>query len=206
MAIIQDAFDIPADIMEKLFSGEYRRIGSVIRIAEGPNKGQIVKHLDPVDLIRQDNTSISMGAKISYALKKHKKVLIIVGVGGVIYVIYSILSKVKTHEPAVVTRFKAELRAYIAEIKTGNLTLTTINTLMAALDDLKSHKDFEKIEIRLSTEELGILISWIYNYTIHLAEINMVTLTDEEHICSGNAIVDLQHYLKTQKRIFESAA
>jgi hypothetical protein len=50
MAIVQEAFDIPSDIMTKLLTGEYRRIGGVVRYATGPKKGQIVKHLDPVDL------------------------------------------------------------------------------------------------------------------------------------------------------------
>ena len=38
MAVVQEAFDIPADIMTKLLTGEYRRIGGVVRYAVGPNK------------------------------------------------------------------------------------------------------------------------------------------------------------------------
>lgn len=30
MAVVQEAFDIPADIMKKLIIGEYRRIGGVV--------------------------------------------------------------------------------------------------------------------------------------------------------------------------------
>ena len=50
MAVVTEAFDIPLDIMTKLATGEYRRIGGVVRVAMGPNKGQIVKHLKPVKL------------------------------------------------------------------------------------------------------------------------------------------------------------
>lgn len=50
MAIAQDAFYIPNDIATGLATGQYRRIGSVVRYAVGSNKGQIVKHLKPVDL------------------------------------------------------------------------------------------------------------------------------------------------------------
>ena len=46
MAVVTEAFDIPMDIMTKLATGEYRRLGGVVRVAIGPNKGQIVKHLD----------------------------------------------------------------------------------------------------------------------------------------------------------------
>lgn len=42
MAIVQDVFDIPDDIATGLVTGLYRRIGSVVRYAVGPNKGQIV--------------------------------------------------------------------------------------------------------------------------------------------------------------------
>ena len=50
MTVIQEAFDIPDDIMTKILTGEYRRIGGVVRYAGGSHKGQIVKHLDPVEL------------------------------------------------------------------------------------------------------------------------------------------------------------
>ena len=50
MAVVQDAFFIPDDIATGLATGLYRRIGSVVRYATGPNKGRIVKHLDPVNL------------------------------------------------------------------------------------------------------------------------------------------------------------
>ena len=42
MAIAQDAFYIPYDIATGLATGQYRRIGSVVRYAVGSNKGQIV--------------------------------------------------------------------------------------------------------------------------------------------------------------------
>lgn len=55
MAIVQDAYDLTDDILMKILTGEYRRIGSVIRYATGPNKGQIVKHLKPVRMEAYDS-------------------------------------------------------------------------------------------------------------------------------------------------------
>ncbi len=206
MAIVQEAFDIPADIMTKLLTGEYRRIGGVVRYAIGPHKGQIVKHLDPVDLKVAEQAQ-GIGAKALQLAKNNKKGLIIGGViagaaavGGYIYY------KVKTHEPAVVAQFRTALRAYIAEIRKGNLDLDTINKLMMALDELKKHKDYEKFKIVLSTEDLDTLVNRIYDYTIRLAENNKVELTEEERSQTDNSILNLQNYLKTQKRIFETAA
>lgn len=206
MAVVQEAFDIPADIMTKLLTGEYRRIGGVVRYAVGPNKGQIVKHLKSVDLEVAEQAQ-GVGAQIMSFAKKNKKGLIIgaavagaATVGGIIY------HKVKSREPAVVTQFRSALRTYIEEIRKGNLELDTIETLMAALDELKKHKDYEKFKIELSTEDLDVLVGRIYDYTIQLAENNKVELTEAERSKADNSIINLQNYLRTQKRIFETAA
>lgn len=206
MAVIQEAFDIPTDIMTKLLTGEYRRIGGVVRYAVGPNKGQIVKHLQPVDLKTADKAQ-SVGENILRFAKYNKKGLIIGGaiagtvtVGGVIY------HKVKNHEPMVVKQFRSALRVYLEEIRKGNLELNTINELMASLDELKKHKDYEKFKIELSTEDLEVLVNRIYEYTIWLAENNKIDLTEQERSKSDNPILNMQNYLRTQKRIFETAA
>lgn len=206
MAIVQEAFDIPADIMTKILTGEYRRIGGIVRYAVGPKKGQIVKHLDPVDLKAAEQAK-GIGAKVLQFAKHNKKGLLVgsaiagaAAAGGFIYY------KVKTHEPAVVTKFRAALRTYIAEVRKGNLELETIDALMSALDDLKKHKDYEKFKITLSTEDLDTLVNRIYEYTLRLAANNKVELTEEERSQSDNSILNLQNYLRTQKRIFEEAA
>ena len=48
----------------------------------------------------------------------------------------------------------------------------------------------------------------IYEYTVKLAKDNASDLTEDElHISDkGNAIVNLQTYLKAQKRIFDTVA
>ncbi len=206
MAVVQEAFDIPADIMTKILTGEYRRIGGIVRYAVGPKKGQIVKHLDPVDLKVAEQAK-GIGAQMLQFAKHNKKGLVVGGAlagaaaaGGYIYY------KVKTHEPAVVTKFRVALRAYIVEIRKGNLEIDTIDALMSTLDDLKKHKDYEKYKITLSTEDLDTLVNRIYEYTLMLAANNKVELTEEELSRSDNSILNLQNYLRTQKRIFEEAA
>lgn len=206
MAVVQEAFDIPADIMTKLLTGEYRRIGGVVRYAVGPRKGQIVKHLDPVDL-KEAEQAQSLGTQAMNFAKKNKRGLIIGGlitgalvVGGVVYHV------IKNHEPAVVAHFRESLRTYIEEIRAGNLDLDTIETLMAALNELKHHKNYEKFKFELSTQELDALVGRIYEYTIRLAENNKVELTEQELSRTDNSILNLQNYLQTQKRIFEEVA
>jgi hypothetical protein len=206
MAIVQETFDIPADIMTKLLTGEYRRIGGVVRYATGPKKGQIVKHLDPVDLKAAEQAQ-GFGVKMLQFAKNNKKGIIIgtaitgaAAAGG--YICY----RLKTREPAVVAEFRAKLRIYIEEIRSQNLELDTINNLMTALETLKQHKDYAKYSIALSTDDLDVLVNRIYDYTIKLAENDNIELTEKERSQTDNSIINLQNYLKVQRRIFEEVA
>ncbi len=204
MAIVQDAYNLPNDIMMKILTREYRRYGSVIRHATGPNKGQIVMHLKPVrkEVAQQAQ---GLGAKVIQLAKNNKKALIIVGIaaigGGIYY-------KIKNHDPEVVTKFRESLKAYINGIREGNLSVDLINDLMTCLENLKKHKDYEKISIQLSTEELDVLVNRIFEYTEKLAKDNSIELTEDEHNVqiSDGAIFNLQRSLRAQKRIFETAA
>ena len=210
MAIVQEAFDIPDDILTGLATGLYRRIGSVIRYASGPQKGQIVKHLKPVD-IKTAEEAMSIGEKALRFVKVHKKGALItivatttVSAGALIY------NKVKNHEPKIVAEFREALRVYIDAVRDGNMDINKIDKLMAALDKLKSHKDYEKISIQLTTEELEVLVGRIYKYTIKLGQDNDVQLLSDElntaEMKNSEAISSLRNYLKAQKRIFESVA
>lgn len=210
MPVVQDAFYIPDDIATGLATGLYRRIGSVVRYAVGPNKGQIVKHLKPIDLKVAEEAQ-GIGVKALQFVKKHKKGTIItvaaaavVGTGAFVY------SKVKNHEPKVVTEFRTALRVYIDAIREGNMDIDIINNTMDALEELKQHKNYEKISIQLATEDLEVLVGRIYEYTIKLAKDNDVELPEDElrtsHAKTVGTIINLQNYLKAQKRIFEATA
>ena len=84
--------------------------------------------------------------------------------------------------------------------------MKSINRLMDALEELKQDKRYEMLKIELTTEELNVLVNRIYEYTVKLASDNAVELTDDEKKSSDNSILNLQRYLKTQKRIFKSVA
>lgn len=210
MAVVQDAYDIPVDIMTKILTGEYRRIGSVVRYAVGPNKGRIVKHLKPINLEVAEQAK-SIGAKALQFAKNNKKVLIVAGIGtGIAAAGAGIYHKVKNRDQKVVTEFRTALKNHIDSIRKGNMDIEKINNLMSALEEIKKHKDYEKINIQLTTEDLEVLVSRIYDYTVKLAKDNSIELTyddlkTEEGQNSG-AIINLQNYLKAQKRIFETVA
>ena len=206
MAIVQDVFDIPDDIATKLATGVYKRIGSVVRYAVGPKKGQIVKHLKPIDLKAAEQAQ-GLGAKAIQFVKQHKKGVGIAAVGAALIGFGAWgYNKWKNHEPKVVTEFHAAFRVYINAIRKGKMDVQKITKLMNALDALKQHKSYEKLRIQLTTEELEILVGRIYEYTVKLAEDNSVTLSEADLRRNKNAIINLEAYLNTQRRIFESAA
>ncbi|MGX8797710.1 hypothetical protein ACR6HW_16860 [Fusibacter sp. JL298sf-3] len=208
MAIVQDAYNLTDDTLVKVLTGEYRRIGSVIRYASGPNKGQIVKHLKPIK-IEAAQQAQGLGVKAIQFAKNNKKALIIAGVGtGIAFVSGGIYYKVKSREPEVVMMFREALKIYINGIREGNLNPAMINDLMTCLENLKEHKDYEKISVKLSTEDLDVLVNRIFEYTEKLAKDNSIELTEEEinPQVSDGTILNLQRYLQAQKRIFESAA
>ena len=209
MAIVQDAFYIPEDISTGLATGVYRRIGSVVRYAVGPNKGQIVKHLKPIDLNAAAKAQ-NIGVQALKVVKDNKKKSLAIAIGAVAVgaAAYGYIA-IKNHEPEVVTEFRASLRVYIDAIREGSMDIDKINNLMAALEQLKKHKDYEKISIQLTSEELGVLVSRICEYTIKLAKGNDVELSEEDLNTDGTnsseVIINLQNCLKVQKSIFEKA-
>lgn len=210
MAIIQDVFAIPDDIATGIATGLYRRIGSVVRYAVGPQKGQIVKHLKPIDMKTAEDM-MGIGVKAQRFAKVHKKGMIItiavtaaVGAGAFVY------NKVKNHEPKIVTEFREALRVYIDAIREGGMDIEKIDKLITVLEELKKHKDYEKISIQFTAEELEVLVGRIYEYTIKLAQDNDVELVANElntaEMKNSGTMINLQNYLKTQKKIFETAS
>ena len=90
------------------------------------------------------------------------------------------------------------------------MNIAKIDKLMAALEELKRHKDYKKISIQLNAEEFEILIGQIHDYTIKLAKDNEAELAKDElwdsHAKHTDTIINFQNCLKIQKRIFEIAA
>lgn len=202
MAIVQEAFDIPDEIMKKLISGEFQRFGGVVRYAVGPKKGRIVKLLNPVKL-EAKKQAINLGGKAVKVLKTNKKARMAAGVAAGACIAYGAWSHRKAKPAAI---FKKLLKKYLAEIMQGTLEKDTIDGMLEALDEVEKKTDIEKVRISLSAEEVAVLLRQIHDYTMKLAEMNNIDLTDDEKSMENSSIVDIRKYLKTQRRIFETTA
>jgi hypothetical protein len=207
MAVVQEAFYIPNNIVKGLEMGTYKRYGGVVRYARGAKNGQIVKHLKPINLEKAEE---ARGVEILRLVKSNRgKIGIAVIVSVLISAGIFVYNKVRHDELKVVNEFQTALRAYIKAIREGNMDFEKINNLMDNLEELKNHKNHEKIRTQLSTEDLNVLMGYIYEYTIKLAKENNVEVPQDElnASCTRNigTILNLQDYLKIQKRIFDEA-
>ncbi|WP_148359548.1 hypothetical protein [Peribacillus simplex] len=194
MAIVQEFFNIPDEIMTKISTGENKIFGGEVR----NNKGQIVKILRPVSKLE---------ATLYYGWK-YRDPLFMVGKLGMAGVKSYIKSKKKL-EPDVVVKFRESLKVYLNAVRKGALTMEIISDVMEHLGELKMQPNFEKINIALSMEELDVLLNRMFEYTKKLAADNAIKLTSLEKETpsqSVNPIINLQRCLETQKRIFELAS
>lgn len=114
-------------------------------------------------------------------MKQHKNGTIIVAAGSAIVGTSGLVyNKVKNHEPKVVTEFRTNLRIYINEIRKCDVGIEKINNLMNPLDILKADKNYPKISIQLTSEELEILVRRVYEYTLKLAIDNEMEITADD--------------------------
>lgn len=206
MAIIQEAFDIPADIATGIATGKFRRIGGVVRVAQGKQKGQIVKFLDPVS---NEQTSSSALKGLAQVAKANKEVLIIIGVAVVVVaggaIIYSAVKKQESKEMKIA---REKLDEYLTAVREGKVNFLVVDQLIKALDNLQETGKHKKLNFQLTPEELGILISQISKYTQQMATMNNYSFSEKEQsiVDSPRAeVFDLTKYLEIQRQIIVEA-
>ncbi len=105
-----------------------------------------------------------------------------------------------------VVRHFASMKSYIDAIRKGEMDIDKINNLMSSLEALKADKNYSKISIQLTSEELDVLVGRIYEYTMKLASDNEIEIAADDLEEEKDVIKNLQSYLKVQRRIFAEAA
>lgn len=207
MAIYQEAFDLSGELLEGVLSGKYKVFGGVVRYAAGPNKGQIVKHLKPVDLDNAQQAK-NLAVNVAKQLKGNTPALVAVGAAAAAAIGTGIYFAVKGREPKAVKEFRSALGQYLASIRNGDLSLDEIENLSEQIQELKKRKDYDDIRITLTAQDLGTIVARLSEYTAKLAKDNGVTLGDEYSSAhhSEDVMANLEVYLNAQRCIFELAA
>ena len=203
MPFVQETFDIPADIAAGIATGKFRRVGGVVRVAQGKGKGQLVKFLDPVSSDKHSSSNALQD--ITEFAKANKEVLIIAGAavvaitgGAIIY------SAIKKQEPKEMKIVRARLDDYLTAVRNGKVNFLVVDQLIKALDELREFGKNKKLNFQLTPEELGALLSQIAKYTQQLADLNSHPLSDIEQKFVDNPraeVFDLTEYLKIQRNI-----
>ena len=206
MPIIQVQYEVPLNIYKGLALGELSRFGSVVR-----GKTGIIKHLKEVKNVEKVSEPLSAQA-IKYA-SKNKGVLIgvgifIVAVGGVTYLSLK-NNKEKKDLQKRLTQIALDhniiLNQYLEEIKNANLKLATIESFINDLELLEKTVASRQAEIDVSITELNKLKSLLRDYTMKLAETNLIKL-DEVLLNqneNSNPVRGAINYLEAQKAIFQ---
>ena len=204
MAIQQIAYEIPNDLALGIAKGLYKRFGGVIRNAEN---GEIVKHLREVPVPEK-----RAGSKALQAAKNHPVVAIGIGLAVVAGTAMTACflnrkeeRKFKKNSPKCVVAFDGALKKYLRAVRKGALEEKDIDDLLMSIEEIKTFGDDEHITLDLSSGELKQLANMIYDYTRKLAKANSVKLERFKSRCH-DPIVDLENYLKVQKRIFNEVA
>ena len=210
MSVQQVALVLPPEIEAGILAGEFIRKGSVVRNLAG----EIVKHLDEVPVPKDEAGQIAL--RIPKALKNPKAVGIglgfaaVVGVGAYLFH-RTRRAKAESDEAAnnaesvAFEVFSSALNDYLINAQESNLSLESIEWLMAAVSTLRKMKSDAEAVVEISAEKLAALVSVIYDYTVKLASANASHY--DPPTSGGNKGLDaIADMLMFQKDLFEQAA
>lgn len=238
MPIIQEAFDIPVDIANGIATGRFKRIGGVVRIAKGyEGAGQVVTHLDPVPVNKEVAEVAAQVAKTPIAASKEtasvatsvvktseagivpkvtgfivrNRVPLIIGGVAIVAITAGVATyiAVSNKEPKELCVVRERFNDYLTAVNNGTVDFLVVDQLAKALDDLKSLKNYDKIEFQLTAEEFSTLIGQILLYTQKLAKDNDYKCSSDESMLlkqTEDPVFDLRSYLEIQKRIIIDVA
>ena len=201
MTVIQNTFEIPLEINEKLLSGEYNLFGGVVREAMGRNKGRIVKMLDPVNV----ECNIGQVHKMNLLdhVRNNKKTIIAAAIlctlatGGYIY------KRVKEKPKDLTGIFQKAFNEYIEHLRHGTLNKEIINAMISMINEIENSEKYNKIENKTIDQNFKNIVDFINDHTMVLADDNEVQLSDEDKYTIDNPLLELKRCLNIQKRIFE---
>lgn len=205
MQIIQETFEISQSLIDGLNSGNLERIGGVIRVAKGKNKGQVVEWLRPIKETSR-NKALKLADQALKFMSNNKGASIALSLALVGSIGIGIYKYNTDKVPEVVGEFNKYLREYISAISDASLTEDLLDNLINTLKQLKEEEKYNEYKLDLTTEEFSIFVNGVYEYTRNLANINNMKLEEQAIQKSDDSILNLENYLNLQKEIFKNAA
>lgn len=209
MAIIQVPLEIPDEIYARVLSGEYERLGGVVR----SHGGQLVKLLD--DALPIADAQEAAKASIAKVMDNRRGVGIALGVVAVAATVggaaYRGKRKTKAAQlvlPTCVEDYGNSLAAYIEAARHGRLDAEIIDRLIADLDAVKAESNGGTSTIEFSPEQSETLVEIVAGHTKNLAEANERELSNLPQPADpqGATVIDLRPYLEAQRDLFSEAA
>jgi hypothetical protein len=209
VAIIQVPLEIPDDVYARLLSGDYVRMGGVVR----DHGGQLVKLLN--DAVPIDDAQEAAKASIGKVLGNRTVVGVAIGVvaiaataGGAVY---RAKRKTKADQfvvPTCVEHYSDSLAAYLEAARDGRLDATIIGRLIADLDAIRAEFDIGTTGMEFSPEQSGTLVEMVADHTRALAQANDRELGSIPGPMGpqGATIIELRPYLEAQQDLFNQAA
>lgn len=207
MAVIQVPLDVPDEIFARVLTGEYVRVGGVIRHGVSGRLVKLLEDAPPIDEAKE-------AVKANIAKGNRTGIVIGLGVvavaavaGGAAYLATRKTKRAQLESPTCVEYYAASLAAYLDAASHGTLDAEIIDRLIADLDAVKQQSDGGAITVDFSTEQAETLVGLVAGHTRNLAEANQLDLSKLEPADGqGATVIELRPYLEAQRQLFSRAA
>jgi len=207
VAVIQKPFFIPTDFVGGMMSEKFKKVGVAVGNAVRTKTGQPIKYLRPIDYDIAERLR-HLGTEALVFTKRNEGKLFLAGLGmGLVALGSGLYIRIKNLEMAALKRYKSLLKRYIVKIRKGKLDLKTIELVNRAADKIIGHEKYDTFIKHLKSEEYDELVNRMEEYTIELAELNSIELTEEEKNIKNlpdELLLKFRALILTQKRIFQA--
>lgn len=212
MRVIQPAFTISEKAYAGIASGQYVRIGGVVRSI---SDGRIVEHLKDVATVKTAITNsankTALSTTVSNGLPIGKTALIsgcvgfgvaaLTGLGFWAWKHFKKRSEEKKQEET--DTYKEYLDEYITNIQTQNLSLRSIKNVF----DFFDHFSNGDLSIEITDEELKVLRDIIVRYTIKLCETNDIVIKNkiplqDKSTSRKDLLQEIKYATKIQEQVY----